>query len=313
MTDAVPTMLSHMSIGEVQQHLRAHIDAYETIDYLYVVDTERRLLGVLSVRDLFRAPADATVGSIATRGALVTAGPDMSQEQAAHRALDHGIKALPVVDDLGRLLGVLPNDAILAITRREAREDMLHIAGIHPSHAGLDNILSIPLGRALLHRLPWLLMGLLGGIFAARIIGQYEATLERNLILAAFIPLIVYMSDAVGTQMEAFAIRDLSIIRDLNFSRYFAKQFSIVAIIALIASGVLIVLSVVLYDDLRIAIVLGVALSFAIISSVFTGLLIPFFFSRLRFDPANASGPVATIIQDIVSVVIYFSVASWLL
>jgi magnesium transporter len=179
--------------------------------------------------------------------------------------------------------------------------------------ARTDNVVDLPLKISFEHRFPWLFLGLLGGILAAKIVGVFEATLEKNLTLAAFIPLIVYMSDAVGTQMEAFVIRDLAIRDDFNFGRYLRRQLRVLFLIALVISLGVLVLSWLLYQDWGVSKVLAIALFFSVISAVFTGLLIPYFFSAFRLDPANASGPIATVIQDILSVVIYFSVASWLL
>ena len=174
-----------------------------------------------------------------------------------------------------------------------------------------DDIFKLPLKKSLEHRLPWLLLGMLGGILAAKIIGSFELVLKKNLILAAFIPLIVYMSDAVGTQLEAFIIRDLTVNPKFKFSRYFFKQGQVLGLLALVISLILYIITYFLYADLKFSLVLSVALFVAVFSSVLTGLLMPYLFSRFRFDPANASGPIATVIQDILSVLIYFLVAGW--
>ena len=162
------------------------------------------------------------------------------------------------------------------------------------------------------HRLPWLVLGLMGGIATSHIVSSFEEVLQKNLILAAFIPLIVYMSDAVGDQMEAFVIRDLA-IHKLNFIKYIGRQFLITAFIALLLGTVLFIYTVISQKDPKIALVLSTALFTSTTSSVFTGLVLPLIFNKIHLDPANASGPIATIIQDLLSVTIYFSVASYLL
>jgi magnesium transporter len=175
------------------------------------------------------------------------------------------------------------------------------------STKSLDDVLKIPVGRAVMHRLPWLLIGLGGGVFAARIVEGFQATLSENLFLASFIPLIVYMSDAVGTQMEAFAIRDLAIKSHLHFIKYFIKQFLVVSVIGVILSTTLLLISLLTSQELQVGLVLS------IMSSLATGLLVPYIFARINFDPANASGPIATIIQDLLSVSVYFAIANSLL
>lgn len=157
------------------------------------------------------------------------------------------------------------------------------------------------------------MLGLLGGIIAASIISSFEEVLTKNLILAAYIPLIVYVSDAVGTQMEAFVIRDFAIHSRLRFKKYFVRQLLIVLLIGLVLSASLFAISFALYTNAAISLVLSLSLFAAITSSIFTGLLIPYLFHKIDLDPANASGPIATIIQDLASVSIYFFFAHALL
>jgi len=176
-----------------------------------------------------------------------------------------------------------------------------------------DDEIHISILKALRHRLPWLLLGLFGGIFSARIIEGFEKILQKNIVLAAFIPLIVYMADAVGTQMESFIIRDTAMHPRVNFSKYFIKQFFIISIIGFILSGGLFTFGIYQYESLNIALTLAISLFLATISSMITGLFIPVIVEKLHIDPANVSGPIATIIQDILSITIYFIIASKLL
>jgi len=177
----------------------------------------------------------------------------------------------------------------------------------------IDDIFLIPIHRSIFHRVPWLIIGLLGGVLAAKIVENFETTLESNLYLAAFIPLIVYMSDAVGTQMEAFEIRDMAVTNHFKFVKYFVRQFIIVTIKALILSSLLYIINIFLGHELMVGWVLALSLFAANMSSLVTGLLVPYIFTKIELDPANASGPIATIIQDLMSVTIYFMVANYLL
>jgi len=224
--------------------------------------------------------------------------------------LKHKLKEMPIVDLQGKITGIIPNHKILSVVYRESRDLLMRKAGIVPTGDYSDDILSIPWWVAIEHRLPWLLIGLFGGLGAAKIIDMFELTLQRNLLLASFIPLIVYMSDAVGTQMEAFIIRDTALNPKLDFKKYFLKQTTILTGIAALFSLILYGASYFLYHDLRISFTLFAALFCAIISSIVTGLFIPHIFGRFKMDAANASGPIATIIQDLLSVLIYFTIAS---
>ena len=309
----VPVVTPDTTIEEIHEVLTKKHKSIDTLHYVYVVDDSKKLTGVLSIREVFRSARTAKAGDVCTRQKLVTVHPMAHQERVAYLALRHGIKAVPVVDDDHTFLGAIPSDEILHILYRETHKDLLQRAGVHPAHPAFDNVLKIPVRTSIWHRMPWLIIGLFGGLLAAHIVSQFEDTLEQNLILAAFIPLIVYMSSATGTQMEALIIRDLAIDRKLPFVRYLLRQAFIVGIMAVISAGLLFSLSYLLHRDPQVSVILGIALLAAVCSSLLTGLCIPYIFSRFRMDPANASGPIATIIQDIVSLVLYFSIATVLL
>lgn len=311
MTDRVPIALFHQNVEDVKKMFHEHIGEYQETDYIYLLNDQHHLVGVVSLRELFLAPSGVKVGELSRRN-IVTVRPEVDQETAAYLAFRNDLKAVPVVDRHHLFLGSIPPRAIHRILARELHEDLLRMVGIHPD-AARESVLTIPILRSFIHRTPWLLIGMVGGLLSARIIGVFETTLSEHLVLASFIPLIVYMSDAVGTQMEAFIIRDLAVVEHLPFPRYLLRQFLVVTLLASCISGVIYFLFIVFSDDILVAAILAISLFVAILSSVFTGLLIPYAFSRLNLDPADASGPVATILQDVISVSIYFAVASWLL
>jgi len=224
--------------------------------------------------------------------------------------MKHGIKAVPLVDRDSKLIGVVPHDGITRILHKELRDDILGLAGVHRSHAAIDNVMEIPIFRALRHRLPWLLIGTVGGLIIAQIIGRFEQTLRDNIVLAAFVPMIVYIADAVGTQLEAFVIRDFALFRKLEFGKYFSRQFIVVLGLAALLGVIIGLTGWLFYQRADVAMVLGLAAAAATLSAVFSGMVIPYLFRLINVDPANASGPLGTIIQDALSVVIYLLIAS---
>lgn len=178
----------------------------------------------------------------------------------------------------------------------------------------IDNPMRLKVLTSVRHRLPWLILGLSGGLLAAQIISSFEEILSQNLLLASFIPLVVYISDAVGTQMESFVIRDIAIHKGgIHFVKYFTKQFVIVTVMGILLAGGLYGLTLFIHHSPNLSLAITLSMFFAIESSIFTGIILPVLFRRVRLDPANASGPIATIVQDILSVTIYFLVASSLL
>ena len=309
---AVPVVSPRTSVKEVKELLSTKIQDYETINYIYVTDSTNKLIGVLSVKQTLSYPNDTSVSDI-MRKDIIYIHPYTHQERAAYLALKNNVKAIPIVDKDKNFLGVITGDRLLSIMYREISEDLLKFAGLLRGHNETDDVMSLSVSTSLKHRLPWIIIGLIGGLLIARTIGAYEQTLEKNLTIAAFIPLMVYMSNAVGQQVSAFVIRDSALNDNLPFTKYLIKQSILVFLIAIIMSLLLFSFGTFFYQDFTISRTLGIALFGTITSSIFTGLVIPYVFIRLKLDPANASGPVGTVVQDFLSVVIYFTIASSLL
>jgi magnesium transporter len=312
MTRRVPVASPGDAIADIIEAISRHADDYESLDYVYLADENNTFRGLLPIKDVFGRPK-MTPASATMLENIVTVEPETDQERVAYLALEHNLKAVPVVDAAGAFLGAVVSNTLLQTLYNETQEDLLLFAGIEEEAADFPSVMEIPLFQALKHRLPWLLLGLAGGILAAGIVGQFETTLEKHLVLAAFIPLLVYMADAVGTQMQAFIIRDFAVNPAIRFGRYLWQQLKVLTIIAIIIGVLLFGFSLAMHREVRLGFVLSFSLVVAILSSVITGLFVPYVFQKLNLDPADASGPVATIIQDIMSIIIFFLMASWLL
>jgi magnesium transporter len=313
MTPKVPTVFEGQLIGDIQSLVLHCIHVFKSIDYVYVLSPEGAFVGVMSIKDVYGTEKKRKVGDVCRRTSLVSVHPDASQERVVYLALKNNIKAVPVVDDRQRFLGVVLNDTILTILYKEAHEDLLHLAGITHPHAVHSNVIDAPLLTSFKHRMPWLVIGLAGGMLTASVIGLFEGTLERNILLASFIPLVVYMSSAVGMQMQACVIRDLALEQNLRFGTYLVRQTMVTGLIAMAISVIMYAATVVLHGDHDLGLIMGLSMAVAILSSVVSGLITPYAFSRFKLDPADASGPIATIAQDLLSVVIYFGIATAML
>lgn len=308
----VPIFTENVSIGSIKQALIDDIKKYDTINYIYVVSKSCKLRGVISIKELYRSPKNKKVKDIMVKK-LITARPHTPVQRASYLAVKYNLKAIPIVDKDNCFLGILPNDEILYTTYREAYKDIFMLVGVHEAASTMDNVFELSTWQSFKHRFPWLFVGLLGGIAAAKIIGFFENTLEQNIMLAAFLPLMVYVSGVVVTQMQAFIIRDLAINSKFSFIKYFFKQFSVVFLMAICSSIALYLISFLVYKDAGISFILSIALVCAILSSVVIGLIFPYVLSKMKFDPANASGPLAAIIQDILSILVYFGIATALI
>ncbi|MBI4021181.1 MAG: magnesium transporter [Candidatus Aenigmarchaeota archaeon] len=308
----IPTARKGETIGAVTRRLQEHIRSFSFIDYVYVLDANGALLGILSIRDLFSHAGTTRVDAVMQRN-VVTVSPDTHQENVADLAVKHGIKAVPVVYRK-KLIGVVPITTILHVLNRALREDILQMAGIHRAHLKYENTLAVPLSKGVLHRLPWLLVGLVGIMLAALFIRGYEAILQEHLILAFFIPAIVYISDALGTQHQTLFVRDLAIMgKGLHIRQYFAKLLAVGAVIGIIVGGVVFITISAVFGEPRAAFSIAAAMAITLLCTSFTALATTIAFDRLKADPALGSGPLATIISDVTSVVVYFVVATLLL
>ncbi|MFA7365235.1 MAG: magnesium transporter [Patescibacteria group bacterium] len=309
MVSNVPIVVGEKSVLEVEKILNDDINKFSTINYIYIIDHNEMLIGAISIKDLYGSPKDMRVKDLIS-AELISVLPNTDKEKVAMLAIEKSLKAVPVVDDHGFLLGVVSSDDILRILHEESMENLLRLGGVVQDAPYEVNIFSTSLSRSLRNRLPWLIVGLLGGLLAAFVVSSFESVLNKNIILASFIPLVVYMSAAVGSQMQAFIIRDLAFDKnDFNFSKYLLKHTRVVLVMSVIISILLYLMVLFLYNASSIGIVLAISLFFAIITSIFTGLVIPYLFYKMKLDPADASGPIATILQDILSVLVYLLVA----
>ncbi|HNP75212.1 MAG TPA: CBS domain-containing protein [bacterium] len=312
MTSRVPVVSARATIGEIEKILLKKTRFFDSINYVYVVNQEKMLVGVISIKEIFRRQKGTLVARVMIKN-IFSLQPDDSQEEAALIALKRNLKAVPVVDKNGYFLGAVLNDDILRILYREVSVDMLKLAGINRQAANLDIAFKGSIGSALKNRLPWLVIGLLGGLFASFVVDKFEFVLERHILLASFIPVVVYMSGATVTQMQAFVIRDFAWNRKIDWRSYFVKQLAVLLLIAVTSAGLIWAGSFFVYREMVLSTVLALAIFVTISSSIFAGLLIPYIFSRLKYDPANASGPIATIVQDVASVFVYLLIASIIL
>jgi magnesium transporter len=159
-------------------------------------------------------------------------------------------------------------------------------------------------------RIPWILIGLFGGLITAKIIGSFEQILSQNIILASFIPLVAYIANAVGTQTQTLYIRDLATRPKFSFLAYSTKQAIISVLIGLSVWITLVFITTLTWGMSSLGMIVGFSLFLAILVASFFALVIPRVLDQFNIDPANGSGPFATIIQDLLSVVIYLSVAN---
>lgn len=304
----VPVLTPETTAAEARTELATR--RYESLADIAVcggpgADGARQLVGLLSIERLLPADDGARVGDLADRDPPVIA-PGVDQEVAAWRAVEHGESSLAVVDAGRHLVGLIPPRRLLAVLLEEHDEDMARLGGYLKGTSRARSAAEEPVPRRLVHRLPWLLLGLLGVLASASLVSAFEGRLEQNVALAFFLPGVVYLADAVGTQTEALVIRGLT---SGVHVRVMAARESVTGLVV----GLVIAASfwplTLLYADAAVGLAAALALLAACAVASVVGMVLPLALHRLGRDPAYGSGPLATIIQDLFSILIYFATA----
>ena len=295
-------------VSDVREVLSKTHASYEPLDYIYVENSSGKLEGIVSLHQLLTYPDQTVLESIMNSN-VVTVPDTADQEEVALIALGHELKSVPVVDSEDRLVGAVPSHRILRILNDEHVEDLLKEAGL--VQGGLSSHTNAM--QQIRGRLPWLLYGTLGGLLAAGVVQRFEGALAEQLLLAAFIPTIVYLADAVGNQVQTLYVRAYAFGLTQKLGMTIMRELSIALVIGLTIS---IGLSAVAYlwfsDALLGMILLGSALVSILFASV-VAVIMPWLFIRIGSDPAVSSGPLGTIILDVSSIIIYFMVAEFIL
>jgi magnesium transporter len=237
--------------------------------------------------------------------------PGADQEHAAWKAVQHGESALAVVDGAGRFIGLIPPQRLLAVLLAEHHEDMARLAGVLRSTRPARQPLEEPVRWRFVHRLPWLLAGLGGMLLGADLVGAFERELQTNLVLAFFLPAVVYLADAVGTQTETLVVRGLSV--GMSIRPVVWREIVTGLLMGLGVGLVSMPLSWWRWADAGLALVLMVSLAAACLVATLVGIALPWLLHRAGSDPAFGTGPLSTVIQDLLSIVIYLLVARALL
>jgi magnesium transporter len=273
---------------------------------VYVIDDDRGLMGLLPLTSLFEG-ADEEHIRPRILPPKITVRDDLDQEQVALVAIRHGMAELPALDAEGRLVGVVPASALLLVLHHEHVEDVDRLSGILRQSEHAARSLEEPPSRRVRERLPWLLVGLAGSAIATAVVVGFEKSLEQRVAVAFFMPGIVYLADAIGTQTEAIAVRGLSFLHPSGARLFLSEMWT----------GFLLGLALALpafpgvwwaFGDARLALAVAIAIMVAGTIATAVGLGFPVILSRLGKDPAFGSGPLATVVQDVLSLVTYLVV-----
>jgi magnesium transporter len=295
------------SVDEVVARLRGtEHDSVADVAVCAGPGTTSRLLGLVPLARVLAARPGTTVADLLdTDPPVVALGHD--SEQAAWKAVRHGESSLAVVDEDGLFRGLVPSSRLLGLLLRAHDEDFARLGGYLASSRTARVAMEEPVARRLWHRLPWLVLGLAGAALSAWFVGLFEPRLTADVRLAFFIPGVIYLADAVGTQTEALIVRGLSVGTSLRTSLRLEVLTGPMLGLLLAAVGYPAILLVL--GDAAIALTVSIALVAACSVATVVAAVLPVLMARGGRDPAFGSGPLATVIQDLLSLVIYFVAA----
>jgi len=277
-----------------------------SVELVLVADAHGRLIGAAPLARLVALDGDDPIDKAVERD-FPRVRPDTDQEHAASLALHHGVDALPVVDDEGCALGVMPAQALLQVLRQEHIEDLHVLGGIQREASKARHAIDDPPMRSVQHRLPWLVAGLGGSALATAAMAGFEETLERTIAVAFFVPAIVYLADAIGTQTVVIAVRGLSLTRS-GIAHLIGGELRTGMLLGAILAIISFPFVLWVFRDARLAGAVATALFVASSIAAIIGIAFPWALAKMRRDPAYGSGPLATIVQDVLSLLVYLGV-----
>ncbi len=310
MTSDYAVLSPEMTSTQAIEALRGQAIEVETIYSAYIVDAERALLGVVSLRDLLVARPRQPVSEVMDTDPIFVRADD-EQEEAARLVARYDLLALPVLDANGRLVGIVTADDAMDVSTEEATEDFHKSSTVGPLENSLADSSIFALYRA---RIVWLVLLVFGNIFSGAGIAYFEETIAAHLSLLFFLPLLIASGGNAGTQSATLMVRALATgdVQPRDFGRLLVREVSIA-----LALGLTMALAVSVIGVWRggadIALVTAIAMVSIVLMGALIGMSLPFIFARLDRDPAAASGPLVTSLADVLGVLTYFTIAAMLL
>jgi magnesium transporter len=275
---------------------------------VYVIDDDHKLLGLLSLSKMLVSPAIAIISDIYDKE-VRSVTTDEKAEEVGNIMDKYDLVVLPVVDHEGVLQGRITIDDVVDVIKEEAEKDYQMASGITADVESSDKIWILSKAR-----LPWLLIGLLGGIFGAQVIGRYEEHIQIYPEMAFFIPLIAAMGGNVGVQSSALIVQGLAnnTLGMENMSTKLLKECGVALINGIICSVIILGYNLIFGDSMALSITVSVALLSVIIIAGLFGTLVPLLLDRYKIDAALATGPFITTLNDILGLVVYFVIGRYM-
>ena len=308
MATAVPTCNSTDTAEQVINNLAGK--QWDSAAIIYVLDGAK-LIGQCRITSLFQSMDDQPVSRL-MESVHIRLHSDDGPQQAIYAAIKNDQAELPVIDEDGNFVGAITGQTIIDTLHREHFEEALLTAGIRSRGHRFVDLASVELRIAFLSRAPWLLFGLCAALAISLILRQFETTMQETIALAFFPPVIAYFADSIGTQSETIAVRTYALIEVDQFD-YLQRECIIGLAIGSMLGTIGGLGALVIAESFDIGLIVGLSLFLSSTVATVIAAAIPMGFQFFDADPAFGSGPIATALQDIISILIYFMIAAALL
>jgi len=287
------------------KEIKKQVEEVDEVYYTYVVDDDGLLIGTLSLKLLLIKPNSTKIANIFDSD-VISVKTNTKSEEVANIMNKYDLVALPVVDSIGRLLGRITIDDVVDVIKEEAEKDYQMASGISEDVESTDKV--VVQSRA---RLPWLLIGLAGGILGALVISGYETELSKYVGIVLFLPLIAAMAGNVGVQSSAIIVQGLAnkTLGKSSTGSKLVKEFLVALTNGLILSILLFGFSIIYTESKELTLTVSISLLVVIIIASFFGTFIPLILNKLKIDPALATGPFITTLNDIMGLFVYLGTA----
>ncbi len=312
MTIEYVDLKKEMSVSQALDHIRETGIDKETIETCYVMDNNRKLQGVVSIRKLILSSADTNIASIMETN-FISIATHEDQEEIAGLFKKYDFSAMPVVDNENRLVGIITIDDVVDIIEQENTEDFQRMAAMAPSE---EEYLKIGVFKLAKNRITWLLVLMISATFTGKIMGIYEEVLQSVILLTMFIPMLMNTGGNSGSQSATLIIRGLALdeIRTRDIFKVMWKEFRVSLIVGITLSAVNFVrLYLIERIDLMTNLTVSISLLITVIIAKIVGSILPIVAKKVKVDPAIMAAPLITTIVDAVALFTYFNLATWFL
>jgi len=295
---------SKATIKDAINAVRMNAEEFDHIYHIYVLRENEELLGIVSLKSLLTNALQKKVKSVIQED-LMFVNPEMDQEEVAKIMNKYDLVAIPVVDEHRRMLGRITFDDIQDVIQDEASEDIQKIAGLTE-----EEEFSYSTFRISRNRLPWLFVSLAGELISAVVLASFQVSIENIIIASFFIPVVMAMGGSAGSQSAIVMLQAINagdIWRNDTFKRLF-KEFRVAFVNSIICTIILLIVTYFIFKvDIGFAYILSISLFIIMVNATMVGAIVPILMKKINVDPAIATGPFVTTTNDVIGLIIYFS------